>query len=162
MNKKKFIAIIFVLIIVIVLFVTVFKKQDPAKYVEENNVSETELIKEFTSEEYGNIYLYAGNEYGGFIHLLIRHSGDYFLGHEKKQIESQFPEKTTGKQIIDGIEEVIDEGHKVESNKDKNYVLEDEIKLNGEEADYRLVIKVENNSVVTFFKIDPNLNKNEN
>jgi hypothetical protein len=160
MNKKRFIAIIFVFIIIIVLFVTVFKKQDPAKYVEENNVSETELIKEFTSDEYGNIYLYVGNEIGGFKHLLMRHSGVYFKDYSPKG--ALFPKNSTGKQIIEGIEEVIDEGHKVESNKDRNYVIEDEIKLNGEEADYRLVIKVENNSVVTFFKIDPNLNKNEN
>ena len=86
----------------------------------------------------------------GLIHILERHSVDFYPAHAK---ETLFPSGTTIDQIADGISEVFEKGTRASQPNATVQTFEKRIKVNGESANYRLIVDTANKYVVTFFKI---------
>jgi len=131
----------------------IVNNEDIADYVSNLNISDNELIHKFNSNSSKiiNLYVY------GFRHILQRHSGDYFIDYNNKA--TLFPAKTTGNQIVDGIQKIILNGDTVKSN-NSNIVIEERINLNNSSDNYRLIIS-RDNKIVTFFRIGKYMNENE-
>jgi len=91
-----------------------------------------------------------GNNTRGLEHILKRHSPDEFLTHPKGDL---FPSGTTHDQIIDGIEKVFSKGTRVSDPNRVVQTFQKRIKINGQSANYRLIVDTNNSDVITFFKI---------
>ena len=143
---KSFLIIIITTVTTFLGFVDTF---DPAIVLTYTEPAKDEIISEIENDNSEKIYLKAGNDEFGFNHILKRHSDSYFAETEQKG--SLFPSGTTGKQIIQGIEEVYKNGEKDPKGYGSKKVLQHVQDLNGEKGKYRLVIG-ENNEVITFFQ----------
>ncbi len=86
----------------------------------------------------------------GLIHILERHSSDFYPSHSKGDL---FPSGTTIDQIVSGIGEVFAKGaRQTQPNKTMQQFTK-RIRINGEYANCSLWVDVENKIVVTFYKI---------
>ena len=108
------------------------------------------VLGTFKRDGIGSINITEGNSKRGLKHILERHSPDEFVTHEKGDL---FPSGTTHNQILDGINQVFSKGTRVSDPKKVMQTFEKRIKLNGESANYRLIVDTNNGDVVTFFKI---------
>ena len=90
-----------------------------------------------------------GNSKKGFQHILERHAADKFTESVKGDL---FPIGTTNEQIFDAIGEVYSGGVRVSNPKKTVQTFERRIKINGENANYRLVVDQKSQEVITFFK----------
>jgi len=123
---------------------------DPADYVLDNSVPKNEILKKIEKSNTKIIILKVGNDKFGFRHILMRHTFDYYKDYSPKG-EPLFPKNTTGKQIIEGIEDVVKNGNEKSTDNGK-YQFEKEIFLNGEKARYRLIV-TDKYEIITFYKI---------
>jgi hypothetical protein len=150
-NMRSFIKTL--LLYIVSIYVTLFgyvKVIDSVYLTEHLQLQKDEIIKELDGKDSEKFFLKAGNEKFGFSHILQRHSRDYYSDSSHKGI--LFPKGTKGNQIIQGIETVLSKGEKDPSAYGNKTVLKYKLKLNGEEAFYRLVMN-DNNEVITFYKL---------
>ncbi len=124
---------------------------DPALVLNHVTTSEDKLITEIQNNTDEKVYLKAGNEKYGFNHILKRHSKEYFKDFDRKG--KLFPEGTTGKQIIKGIETVYKFGEPDIKAYGNKKVLLCELEINRQKGKYRLVIN-DQNEIITFFKVN--------
>jgi hypothetical protein len=113
------------------------------------------IIKSFTraGQLGGEIKLMSGNSKKGFQHILERHSADEFLDLGKGDL---FPKGTTNEQIMAGIQDVYSTGTRVSDPTKAVQTFEKRIKLNGESANYKLIVDQNAGEVVTFYKMGGN------
>jgi hypothetical protein len=123
---------------------------DPAFVISRFQTPENQTIIEIENNDDEKIILKAGNEKYGFNHILKRHSGQYFKEFDQKG--RLFPEGTTGKQIIKGIETVYKFGEPDIKAYGNTKVLIRELEINGQKGKYRLVIN-DQKEIITFFKV---------
>ncbi len=86
----------------------------------------------------------------GMDHILKRHSPEVPPGSDGKG--TLFPNNTTNEQIIKAIGAVYSKGNRKSPINQPTQVFEKRIRLNGETANYRLIIN-SNSQVTSFFKI---------
>jgi len=122
---------------------------DPAIVISYKETSKDKVICEIENTKESKIILKAGNDIFGLSHILRKHSSSHFIGNEQKG--SLFPEGTTGKQIIKGIETTYKNGQADPKAYGNNEVFWSELVLNGKKGKYRLVIS-EDKEIITFFK----------
>lgn len=87
---------------------------------------------------------------GGLNHILKRHSADLYLKHSKGDL---FPKGTTNEHIELGVRELYSRGVRKSDPNASAQVFEKRIKLNGEIANYRLIVNKSTGEVTSFFKI---------
>jgi len=123
---------------------------DPAVLLSNIEMPKDVVISEIENDENEKIILKAGNEKFGMNHILKRHSKNYFKEESIKGIP--FPDGTSGKQIIKGIEKVYKFGETDPKGRGNKKVLHHQMLMNGEKSKYRLVIN-DDNEVITFYKL---------
>ncbi|NJM80233.1 MAG: hypothetical protein HC854_12570 [Flavobacterium sp.] len=124
----------------------------PMILAQRTGVGEATLISTF--KRFGKeISLKWGNAKKGMEHILKRHSADEYLNNPGGKGDL-FPVVTTDNQIMDGINEVFSKGTRVSDPLKAVQTYEKRIKINGESANYRLIVDETKSEVVTFFKIN--------
>jgi len=146
-SKSKFKRFLVILILASSIYFAynIFRGEDPAEYVSDLSVPDTERLHEFKTNNTKTISLYVK----GLRHILERHSADYYTDYKEKG--TLFHENTTGKQIIKGVQKLILSGDTIRSQR-TNLKIEKVIKLNSVQSKYRLIISPDN-KIVTFFRV---------
>jgi len=121
------------------------------KYIENKDVNPQEINSEFISSTGDKIFLKEGNEKFGLMHILMRHSSDYYTNYSRKG--SLFPAGTTSEEVIAALKEISQSGEFDPKGKGNATALKKVLSLHNEKATYRVIINQEND-IITFFKTD--------
>jgi RHS repeat-associated protein len=97
-----------------------------------------------------NLVLTLGNAKKGLVHILSRHADDFFTAAPKGDL---FPKGTTVEQIVDAIGEVYTKGVRNSNINDSVQSFSKRININGQVANYKLIVDKATNTVITFFQM---------
>ncbi len=128
---------------------------NPTTAVLNANLHRDEDVYTFDSDIYGQIQLDAGTEPTyGFRHILARHTSKYFINFEDKNSATLFEDDVTGNDLILGMKEFYKHCVAVEAynrRSDRNTAYVGFTTLNGNWEKCLLIVRKENNQIVTFY-----------
>jgi hypothetical protein len=131
-----------------------FILKDPSELVLNANIPETDTIYSFNNSIYGEIFLLSGKEETfGFRHILARHTKRYFINYTDKNNATLFDDEASGKDILLGLEKFYENCIDIPSYSTEaaNLVYIGFTEIEDKKIKCLLVIKRENNQIVTFY-----------